>query len=89
VATGEVDVWTTGNISTRVNVQITWPQLGYSPLGMSRVVHIAAGDERAVEFHMPLTENQLTNLQNWQLGNGDADGCTYKATIVSTYGTAG
>jgi hypothetical protein len=83
VATGEVDVVNTGNIGTTDTVTITWPQEGYAPLAMHTVVDVAAGATLAVPFHMPLTSGQLDNLQAYQLGHDDADGCTYSATITA------
>jgi len=33
------------------------------------------------------TGDILDNLQNWQGGRNYSDGCTYKGTIVSQYGS--
>lgn len=39
-------------------------------------------------LHTPLTYDQISNLQNWQTGHNYQNGCTYKATIMSTFGRA-
>ena len=88
VATGDVQVKNTGNIGTYLHVQITWPQQGYAPLAMSKDVRLKAGASKDVQFHMPLTQDQLSNLQNWQTGHNYSDGCTYKSTITGTFGSA-
>ena len=88
VATGDVQVTNTGNIGTVVRVKITWPQQGYAPLAMAKRIRLAAGGSQDVQFHMPLTYDQISNLQNWQTGHNYQDGCTYKATIMSTFGQA-
>ncbi len=86
VATGDVQVSNTGNIGTIVKVKITWPQQGYAPLAMTKKIRLAAGASQDVQFHMPLTNDQINNLQNWQTGHNYQDGCTYKSTIMSTFG---
>jgi hypothetical protein len=87
VATGDVQVMNTGNIGTIVKVSISWPQQGYSPLSMTKTVQVPSGQTNDVQFHRPLSQDQLSNLQNWQTGHGFSDGCTYDATITGTYGT--
>lgn len=87
VATGEVDLTSTGNIGAYVKVTMTWPQEGYAPLSQSKTVQMpynASG--MAVPFSYPLTYDQISNLQDWQQGHGYADGCTYTETITGTYG---
>jgi hypothetical protein len=74
VATGDVEVTNTGNVATIDHVKITWPQEGYAPLAMTRDVRVKAGATKDVEFHMPLTSDELDNLQNWH------------ATITSWFG---
>lgn len=86
VATGDVQVTNTGNIGTVDHVTITWPQQGYSPLSQTKTIRLAAGGSDDVQFHMPLSYDQLSNLQNWQTGHNYSDGCTYKAAMVSTFG---
>ena len=86
VATGDVQVTNTGNIGTIVRVKITWPQQGYPSLAMTRKIRLTAGASQDVQFHMPLTNDQISNLQNWQTGHNYQDGCTYKATIMRTFG---
>jgi hypothetical protein len=89
-ATGDIQVTNTGNIGIIVTLKMTWPQEGYNPLVMRKHgVHIADGASRDIEFHMPLSQDQISNLQNWQLGHNDASGCTYKVRIDSTFGSAG
>lgn len=86
VATGDVSVTNTGNIGTLVRVKITWPQQGYPSLAMTKKIRLNAGANQDVQFHMPLTYDQISNLQNWQTGHNYQDGCTYKATIMHTFG---
>lgn len=88
VATGDVQVQNTGNISTVVAVSISWPQQGYSPLKSDKTVKIAAGSSSDVQFNLPLSYDQLSNLQNWQSGHLGSDGCAYNATITGTFGSA-
>lgn len=88
VATGDVDVTNTGNITTTYQVTITRPQQGYAPLTMTKSVTIDAGTDNDVQFHMPLTWGQISNLQNWQGGHIGQDGCTYNATATGTSGSA-
>jgi hypothetical protein len=86
VATGYIQLTSTGNIGTIDRVTITWPQQGYSPLAMTKRIHFTVGATRDIQFHMPLTSDQITNLQNWQTGHNYADGCTYKATMTGMFG---
>jgi hypothetical protein len=88
VATGDVQVQNTGNIGTIVAVSISWPQQGYSPLRSHKTVKIAAGNSNDVQFNLPLSYDQLSNLQNWQDGHLGSDGCAYSATITGTFGSA-
>ena len=87
-ATGDIQTKNTGNIGTMVRLRITWPQQGYAPLKMIRTVRLHPGQSKDVQFHMPLTQTQITDLQNWQSGHGEKDGCTYRGTITSTFGSA-
>lgn len=86
-AIGEVDLTNTGNVGTVVVVRITWPQEGYGPLVMTRTVRTAPGERKAVRFHRPLSQNQIDLLQSWQDAHNFRDGCTYKASIVKTWGS--
>ena len=88
VAVGEIDLTNTGNIGEVTKARITWPQEGFAPLRETRTVHVAAGTTKRVSFSMPLSSNQISALQAWQTGHNYADGCTYRATITGTYGTA-
>ena len=88
VATGDITAANTGNIGMTVRLTITWPQQGYSPLRESKTVRVPAGGSQDVQFNMPLTYDQLSNLQNWQLGHAGDTGCTYNGTMTGTYGTA-
>ena len=86
VATGDIQDTNTGNIGTVVRVKITWPQQGYPSLAMTKKIRLAAGESQDVQFHKPLTQDEISNLQNWQTGHNYQDGCTYKATIMHTFG---
>lgn len=91
--TGEVDLTNTGNIGTVVRVVIKWPQEGFAPIRAERTVHTAAGATKAVSFHVSAgsidgNSNVISNLQAWESGhNYPSDDCTYKTTIISTFGS--
>ena len=86
---GEIDLHNNGNIGTVVKVRITWPQEGYAPIEAKRTVKTKPGEHLAVRFHIavPSTGNVITQLQSWQEQHNFKKGCTYKATITSTYGS--
>jgi hypothetical protein len=86
-ATGDIEVRNTGNVGIVVRLRITWPQQGFPSLARHKTVKLAYGSRRDIQFHLPLNQNQISNLQNWQEGHNYASGCTYKATIVSNFGT--
>lgn len=81
----EVDLTNTGNIGTVDRVTAKWPQLGLPPLRMTKTVHVAAGHSKAVRFSMPVSQGQISALQDYQTSS-PGDGYAYKATIISTYG---
>jgi len=85
-ATGDIQMHNTGNVGIVVRMKITWPQQGYAPLAMTRTVKLATGQSKDVQFHRPLSYTQISNLQSWQSGHNYADGCTYHAKIIDTYG---
>jgi hypothetical protein len=41
---------------------------------MTKKISLTAGAGQDVQFHMPLTYDQITNLQNWQTGHNYQDG---------------
>jgi hypothetical protein len=84
---GEVELRNTGNIGTVERVRITWPQFGLPPVVRTRVVHVASGDSRTVQFHVPATSDMIGSLQDWQERHGFKDGCKYRATLVRTFGS--
>lgn len=84
---GEVDLHNTGNIGTVVKVKITWPQEGYGPIRMTRSVRTLPGDHSVVRFRKVVSSNQIDLLQSWQEHHGMRDGCTYKASMVKTFGS--
>ena len=88
VATGDIEVRNTGNVGVQAILTITWPQQGYAPLKKAKIVKLGIGASRDVQFHRSLTSNELDNLQNWQLGHIGEDGCTYKISLLSTFGQA-
>jgi len=79
---GEVDLVNTGNVTTHVKVRITWPQEGFAPIAMTRVVKTRPGQHLAVRFHTTASQSVISQLQSWQDGHGLNNGCTYKATIL-------
>lgn len=88
VATGDIEVTNDGNIGVAVTATITWPQQGYNPLTQSKTgVQVAAGQMVDVQFNMPLTQDQLSNLQDWQTGHMGESGCTYAVSMTSTFGS--
>jgi hypothetical protein len=86
-ATGDIEVTNTGNVGIVVVLKITWPQQGFPSLARHKTVRVAYGASRDIQFNLPLNQNQISNLQNWQEGHNYDSGCTYKATIVSKFGT--
>jgi hypothetical protein len=88
VATGDIETTNTGNIGEVIQLTLTWPQQGYSPLTQTKSVSLKPGAEQDVQFNMPLTETQISNLQNWQSGH-DGTGCTYAGNLTSTFGSQG
>jgi hypothetical protein len=87
-ATGDIDATNTGNIGIVVRLTITWPQEGFSPLKMTRTIRLPKGGEQDVQFHRPLSYDQISRLQDYQTGHGFKDGCTYKGEMTSTFGQA-
>jgi hypothetical protein len=53
---------------------------------MTKRIRLTVGATRDIQFHMPLTSDQITNLQNWQTGHNYVDGCTYKANMTGMFG---
>jgi len=84
---GEVDLANTGNIGTVVKVKISWPQLGYSPITATKTVRTHPGQHKPVRFHLPAEGNTIDLLQSWQENHDFKDGCHYRATMVSTFGS--
>jgi hypothetical protein len=87
VAIGEVDITNTGNIGTIDTVVITWPQEAATPLTKTTTVKVGVGVTDPVGFHLPMSYEQITLLQSYQTNHGFADGCTYKVTIIDTFGS--
>jgi hypothetical protein len=85
-AVGEVDEKNTGNVGLKLRVTISWPQEGFAPLTETKHIRLPFGGSKAVRFHIPLTFDQLDNLQNWQEGHGLRDGCHYHSVETGTYG---
>jgi len=88
MATGDIQVRNTGNVGIAIKLKITWPQQGYAPLAMTKTVKLATGASRDVQFHRSISQTEIENLQNWQGSHDYADGCTYKGTIIHTFGPA-
>jgi hypothetical protein len=90
---GEVDLTNTGNIGTVNRVRMTWPQEGSPPVAAHHTVRVAAGASKVVRFHVSAGSIDagspvIDQLQSWQSGHGDRNGCTDKVTIIRTYGAA-
>ena len=83
--TAQVDVANTGNIGTRVRVRVTWPLQGFAPIVRVRTVRVRAGATRQAEFHVPVSEQQVSQFQDVQLA-ATGDPCRYRGTITSTWG---
>lgn len=86
---GEIDLINTGNIGAVDKVRITWPQEGYPPIVAKKTVRTTPGQHLAVRFHIAVASsgNVITQLQSWQQSHGYKDGCTYKVTTISTFGS--
>jgi hypothetical protein len=87
-AVGEIDEQNTGNIGFAVRVTISWPQEGFAPLTETKHIRLPSGASKAVRFHRPLSYTQLSNLQNWQGGHNERDGCHYHSKETATFGVA-
>lgn len=83
---GEVDVENTGNVGIVVKVTITWPQLGHTPIAMSKNVRVAYGQAKTVPFTKPVGSAVIERLQSWQEGHDYKDGCTYNGKMTDTFG---
>jgi hypothetical protein len=88
VATGEIDLTNTGNVGITVKATVAWPQEGYAPLTLTKTARVPFGASgQPVSFALPLTYDQITNLQNWEEGHSfPANDCTYTEDITGTYG---
>lgn len=87
-AIGDVDAVNTGNIGIVVKLTITWPQEGFAPLKLSKTVRVPQGGDVDMQFHRPLSGDQVDRLQSYQSGHGYDDGCTYRGEMTDTFGTA-
>jgi hypothetical protein len=91
--TAEVDLTNTGNIGTVVRVTVKWPQEGFAPIRSTKTVRTAAGSSN-VPVHFSVNagstasgSNIIDNLQSWEQGhNYPSDDCSYKLTIIRSYG---
>lgn len=83
---GEIDLRNTGNIGTVTRARITWPQEGFAPITATRTVRVPAGATRTVRFHVPASQNVISELQSWQDNHNFKDGCTYHAAITAAFG---
>jgi hypothetical protein len=84
----EVDAENTGNIGLVLTVTMSYPQLAHQPIVMTKKVKVPYGQTVTVRFTKPMTQSQITRLQDWQSGHDYDDGCVYKGTITDTYGSA-
>jgi len=84
----EVDVENTGNVGIVLTVTVTYPQLAHPSIVMTKKVNVPYGQTVTVPFTRPITQSQVSRLQDWQSGHDFDDGCKYKGTIVDTYGPA-
>jgi hypothetical protein len=85
-ATGDIELANTGNVGVVVKMKITWPQEGFAPLVMHKITRLHYGQSKDVQFALPMTGDQVDNLQNWQSSHGYKDGCTYHVKMTSTFG---
>jgi hypothetical protein len=86
-AIGEIDTHNTGNIGTVIKAVITWPQEGSAPIRMARTVRTAVGSHKVIRFRKAITSSQIDLLQSWQEHHGLRDGCTYKVSMIDTFGS--
>ena len=83
---GDAEVKNTGNIGITVTVTVTWPQLGRTPIKMTKNgVHVDHGQTAHVPFERPVNQNQLTNFKDWQNQQSE-EGCTYNGTMINIFG---
>jgi hypothetical protein len=83
---GDADVKNTGNIGITVTVTMTWPQLGSTPITMTKNgVRVDHGQTVPVPFDRPVDQNQLTNFKDWQ-DQQNEQGCTYTGAMINTFG---
>jgi hypothetical protein len=79
---GEVRVTNTGNIGTVVRVRMHWTQVGYRPITVTKMVHVPYKGRRVARFHQRATYTMINRLQAASYGHE----CSYKATIIRTFG---
>lgn len=84
--TAQVNADNTGNIGTIVRVRVSWPLQGFSPITRARNVRVGAGATSQVEFHVAVTQDQVSQFQDEQLSASGADPCHYRGTITGTWG---
>jgi hypothetical protein len=82
--TASVVATNTGNVGTVVRIKVFWPLQGFSPVTKARTVRTTPGSTVRVQFHAPVTEQQVSDFQNVQLAS-TGDPCRYKASITGTY----
>lgn len=82
----EVDVKNTGNIGLLVNVKVSWPQFGTSPVVASKKVKVPYRKTVTVRFKKHASMTQITRIQNWQERHDFDDGCKYKGDLIETSG---
>ena len=87
--TADVRLRNTGNVGTITRVRVSWGQQGFSPITMTRTVHVRYHASKTVPFHYPASQEQISRFQDVQLAGGfQNDGCKYRATNIGTFGAA-
>ena len=82
----EVDAENTGNVGIVLTVTVTYPHLAHPSIVMTKKVKVPYGQTVTVPFTRPVTQSQVSRLQDWQSGHDFDDGCKYKGSITDTYG---
>ncbi len=73
----------TGNIGINVRVVASWDQVGTSSIVRKKVVGLKPGQEKTLNFTVPVGQNEIDLIQAVAIGQDD---CKVTATITGTWG---
>jgi hypothetical protein len=89
--TAFVTVHNTGNVGEVVRVRVTWPQVGFADVVRHKSLRVPWHATRHVSLRVPTAAlghdavGAFQDTPDYQHGN---DPCSYRLTLVSTFGTA-